>query len=57
MGLGIVAMHYTGMQAMQAHSELSYDRLFVLLSLVIAIGASMAALWLAWRRRLAHSCE
>jgi NO-binding membrane sensor protein with MHYT domain len=49
MGLGIVAMHYTGMEAMQAHAELSYDRLFVSLSVVIAIGASTAALWLAFR--------
>jgi NO-binding membrane sensor protein with MHYT domain len=49
MGLGIAAMHYTGMAAMRGHVELSYDRLFVALSLVIAIGASMAALWLAFR--------
>ena len=26
MGLGIVAMHYTGMAAMRGHAELSYDR-------------------------------
>jgi NO-binding membrane sensor protein with MHYT domain len=49
MGLGIVAMHYTGMAAMQSHAELTYDRRFVALSLVIAIGASTAALWLAFR--------
>src|SRR5712672_3873440 len=49
MGLGIVAMHYIGMAAMQGHAELSYDRLFVALSVVIAIGASTAALWLAFR--------
>jgi NO-binding membrane sensor protein with MHYT domain len=49
MGLGIAAMHYTGMAAMQGHAELSYDPLFVALSLVIAIGASTAALWLAFR--------
>jgi len=49
MGLGIVAMHYTGMAAMRGHAELSYERLFVALSLVIAIGASTAALWLAFR--------
>jgi NO-binding membrane sensor protein with MHYT domain/two-component sensor histidine kinase len=49
MGLGIVAMHYTGMAAMRGHAELSYDRLFVVLSVVIAIGASTAALWLAFR--------
>src|SRR3979409_1092978 len=49
MGLGIVAMHYIGMAAMRGHAELSYNRLFVALSLVIAIGASTAALWLAFR--------
>src|SRR6266436_6067469 len=46
MGLGIVTMHYTGMAAMRGHAELSYDRLYVALSIVIAIGASTApSLW------------
>jgi NO-binding membrane sensor protein with MHYT domain len=49
MGLGIAGMHYTGMAAMRGHVELSYELLFVALSLVIAIGASTAALWLAFR--------
>src|SRR5437879_3552560 len=49
MGLGIVAMHYTGMAAMRGQAELSYDRLFAALSAVIAIGASPAARWLAFR--------
>jgi len=49
MGLGIAAMHYTGMAAMRGNAELSYDRVFVALSLVVAIGASTAALWLAFR--------
>jgi NO-binding membrane sensor protein with MHYT domain len=49
MGLGIAGMHYTGMTAMRGHVELSYAPLFVALSLVIAIGASTAALWLAFR--------
>jgi len=49
MGLGIAAMHYTGMAAMREHVDLSYDRIFVALSLIIAIGASTAALWLAFR--------
>jgi C4-dicarboxylate-specific signal transduction histidine kinase len=42
-------MHYTGMAAMRGHAALSYDRLFVALSLVVAMGASTAALWLAFR--------
>src|SRR5467141_245961 len=49
MGLGIAAMHYIGMAAMRGHAELSYEPLFVALSLVIAIGASTVALWLAFR--------
>src|SRR5690349_12542086 len=49
MGLGIAAMHYTGMAALRGQAELSYDRLLVALSLVIAVGASTAALWLAFR--------
>jgi NO-binding membrane sensor protein with MHYT domain/nitrogen-specific signal transduction histidine kinase/DNA-binding NarL/FixJ family response regulator len=49
MGLGIAAMHYIGMAAMRGHSEISYDFLFLAISLVIAIGASTAALWLAFR--------
>jgi len=49
MGLGIAAMHYIGMAAMREHAEISYDFLFVALSLIIAIGASTAALWLAFR--------
>jgi NO-binding membrane sensor protein with MHYT domain len=49
MGLGIAGMHYTGMAAMEGHAKLSYDPLFVALSLVVAIGAATAALWLAFR--------
>src|SRR6202047_5692056 len=49
MGLGIAAMHYTGMAAMRGRAELSYDRLFVALSLIIAIGASTAAVWMGFR--------
>src|SRR5580700_4924111 len=49
MGLGIAAMHYTGMAAMRGHAEPSYDARFVALSLAIAIGASTLALWLAFR--------
>src|SRR5438132_346993 len=49
MGLGIVAMHYTGMAALRSPADLSYDPLFVTLSIVVAIGASTAALWLTFR--------
>jgi NO-binding membrane sensor protein with MHYT domain len=49
MGLGIITMHYTGMAAMRGNFELSYDPLYVALSVVIAVGAATAALWLAFR--------
>jgi NO-binding membrane sensor protein with MHYT domain len=49
MGLGIVAMHYTGMAAMRMAADLSYDRLWVAISVIIAIGAASTALWLAFR--------
>lgn len=49
MGLGIVAMHYTGMAAMRAPAELSYDHALVALSVLIAVAASTTALWLASR--------
>jgi diguanylate cyclase (GGDEF)-like protein/PAS domain S-box-containing protein len=46
MGLGICAMHYTGMAAMQIQAELNYDPKLFALSLIIAITASTLALWL-----------
>ena len=48
MGFGILAMHYTGMAAMRGPVELSYDPLWVALSVIVAIGAATAALWLAF---------
>ena len=51
MGFGILAMHYTGMAAMRGSVELSYDPLWVALSVIIAIGAATAALWLAFRTK------
>jgi PAS domain S-box-containing protein len=49
MGSGIAAMHYTGMAAMRMPADLSYEGLWVALSVLIAIGASTVALWLAFR--------
>jgi len=46
MGFGIAAMHYVGMAAMRMPATLSYDPIWVLISIVIAIGAAIAALWL-----------
>jgi PAS domain S-box-containing protein len=49
MGIGIVAMHYTGMAAMRMPADIRYDPMLVALSVLIAIGASNVALWLAFR--------
>ena len=49
MGSGIALMHYTGMFALEVFPRPTYEpRLFVL-SLVIAIGASIAALWISFQ--------
>jgi PAS domain S-box-containing protein len=55
MGLGIVAMHYIGMAAMQMAATLSYHPLWLGISVVVAGGAATAALWLASRDR--HPAE
>ena len=47
-GFGISAMHYTGMAAMKMFPSIYYDPLLFALSVLIAIGASMAALWIAF---------
>ncbi|HZF25976.1 MAG TPA: MHYT domain-containing protein [Steroidobacteraceae bacterium] len=47
-GLGISAMHYTGMAAMQMFPGIYYDRLLFATSVVIAIVAAMVALWIAF---------
>lgn len=49
MGSGILAMHYVGMAAMRMHASLRYDPLWVAISVFIALGAAIAALWLAFR--------
>jgi PAS domain S-box-containing protein len=49
MGFGIAGMHYTGMTAMRMPAALSYNSLWVGISILIAIGASTVALWLAFR--------
>lgn len=47
MGLGIATMHYSGMAAMLMDAEIYYDPALFILSILIAVGASGAALWLA----------
>jgi NO-binding membrane sensor protein with MHYT domain/CheY-like chemotaxis protein len=49
MGLGINAMHYTGMASMQMHPAISYSPWLFGLSVVIAVGASALALQIGLR--------
>ena len=51
MGAGISAMHYSGMAALRMQPGIDYDPTLVALSLVIAVGASAAALSIAFRLR------
>jgi len=51
MGGGISAMHYTGMAAMRMTPGIDYDPTLFGASLLIAVGASAAALWIAFNLR------
>ncbi|MBO1518255.1 MHYT domain-containing protein [Oceanisphaera pacifica] len=51
MGGGVASMHYTGMEAMLMTPRIVYVPWIFVLSIVIAIFASIAALWLAFRLR------
>ncbi|MFF7472598.1 MHYT domain-containing protein [Streptomyces sp. NPDC008092] len=46
-GLGVAAMHYLGMTAMNTGGTVHYDTVVVVLSVVIAVVAATAALWAA----------
>jgi NO-binding membrane sensor protein with MHYT domain/CheY-like chemotaxis protein len=58
MGIGICAMHYVGMAAIEISPPIDYDAVWVFVSFAIAIAASLAALGVAfsppresgWRR-------
>ncbi|GAA4078574.1 MHYT domain-containing protein [Streptomyces shaanxiensis] len=45
-GLGVAAMHYTGMAALNLHGEVDYDPMLVIASVAIAVVAATAALTL-----------
>ncbi|MCK9692094.1 putative bifunctional diguanylate cyclase/phosphodiesterase [Pseudomonas syringae] len=51
LGLGISAMHYTGMAAMRMQPGIQYTPWLLVLSLVIAVAASAAALRIAFHLR------
>lgn len=48
---GVVAMHYVGMAAIIEHAAISWDFYLILLSVIIAVGASGVGLWLAFHLR------
>lgn len=50
-GLGVSAMHYTGMAAMQMGARIQWHDGLVLLSIVIGIVAATAALWLSLQHK------
>ncbi|MGW5960554.1 sensor histidine kinase [Methylorubrum thiocyanatum] len=49
MGIGVAAMHYTGMAAMRMPGQLAYSLPIVALSVGIAVTAATVALWLTFR--------
>jgi diguanylate cyclase len=51
MGAGVCAMHYAGMSAMRMQPAIDYDPLLFAVSVIIAVVASGAALWLAFHLR------
>ena len=51
MGVGICVMHYTGMAAMRMSPAIEYDPPLFIASVLIAIIASLAALWIAFQLR------
>ncbi len=55
MGAGISAMHYSGMFAIEITPAITYAPHLVAASILIAVGASFAALWLAFRLRSGSS--
>jgi diguanylate cyclase (GGDEF)-like protein len=51
MGAGVCSMHYTGMAAMRMSPGVHYNPSLFALSVVIAVAASGAALWIAFHLR------
>ena len=55
MGMGISAMHYSGMAAITIVPMITYEPWLVAASVLIAVVASFAALWLAFNLRRGNS--
>lgn len=49
LGLGVAAMHYSGMEAMNMRAMISYDPMLVGLSVAFAVAAATTALWVTIR--------
>src|SRR5262245_14190222 len=47
-GIGIASMHYTGDASMKLSPGIQYDPLLFTLSILVAMGAATAALWIAF---------
>jgi diguanylate cyclase (GGDEF)-like protein/PAS domain S-box-containing protein len=55
MGSGIGAMHYIGMAGMRMEDSIRYDPTFFAISLLVAISASISALWIAFQHQSAEN--
>ncbi|SEA33559.1 MHYT domain-containing protein [Microbulbifer marinus] len=51
MGFGVAGMHYAGMAAMLMPAEISYNLNILIISVLIAVVAAGAALWMAFQTR------
>ncbi len=51
MGSGIGAMHYIGMAGMEMDQTVRYDATFFTISILVAVSASISALWIAFKQR------
>jgi diguanylate cyclase (GGDEF)-like protein/PAS domain S-box-containing protein len=51
MGSGIGAMHYIGMAAMLIEENIRYDPTFFAISILVAVSASISALWIAFKQQ------
>lgn len=51
MGAGVAGMHYGGMAAMLMPAEIDYDLNILIISILIAVFAACAALWMAFTMR------
>ena len=57
MGAGISCMHYSGMSAIRISPAIGYDPMLVIVSVLIAVLASFAALWLAFSLKTGRSWQ